>query len=177
MKIPSFCRYAIVLLAGLIVSGCSRESKLRRSMERADTYFRAANYEAARIEYQNVLQLDPKHTVALQQLGRIWLDRGAPLRALHFVQQLRAQNPDDRDAQLKSVQIALAKGKLEDVRRGAGSLLANNPNHPEAIVMLTEFVRGEADMKFAEQALEKFSERERAAFHLATANLALHRGD
>ena len=184
VKFPRFARprtsvplgFALVCI-GALFCGCSRESKLDRLVHRADEFFRAGNFEAARIEYQNVLQVDSKHAGALRQLGGIWLERGAPFSAAAFIEPLRRQNPGDRDAQEKALRIAQAGGQLDVVWRIANGLLAQFPNHPEAIMALTEAARGKEELKAAQQALKKFTEQATGAFHRASANLALRDGN
>src|SRR5690606_9301451 len=56
-------------------------------------------------------------------------------------------------------------------------ILARSPEHAEGMVFLTETIRSKEDYKAAEQFLAKVSQKETAHFHLATANLAMLRGD
>jgi Tetratricopeptide repeat. len=55
------------------------------TLERADRYFKAGDYDKARTEYLNVLRLDRTNRTAIKQLGIIWLEEGAPIRALPFL--------------------------------------------------------------------------------------------
>lgn len=177
MRYSSFLPLAIVCVVGFLGASCSRQSKLERAAQRADEYFKAEKHEAAIIEYLNVLQIEPHNIVALEKMAEIWLKRGAPMRALPYVQQVRSRYPYDRDGRLRAMQIAFGVGKLDVVRDGAVELLAQSPNHPDAIVLLTEVVRGEAHLTGAEQALKNVTDRDSAAYHLAASNIASHRGD
>lgn len=168
---------AIVIGSLLAFSGCSREARRDRMLQSAAAHFEAGDYERARIEYQNVLQADPNNTAALKRLGLVWLERGAPMRALPYLLQVRTQDPNDRDVQLKTLQIALSSGKLDEARKGALALLARSAGNAEALLLLTETIRSADDREAARQALRSFPNRNVAAFHLASANLALHEGN
>ena len=66
---------AAVVLTSTV--GCSAESKRKNHLSRADDYFKAGEYEKAKIEYANVLQGDPQNGVAIRQMGLIWIEQGA----------------------------------------------------------------------------------------------------
>src|SRR5271156_1279578 len=66
------------VLFAAIVSGCSREGKISGLLERANNYFNAGQYDSARIEYLNILKLDPQNAIAFQRLGTIWFEEGTP---------------------------------------------------------------------------------------------------
>ncbi len=53
MQIPrsTFARVTIFLLIGTIISGCTAESKKARFSERAERFFKAGEYDKAKIEY------------------------------------------------------------------------------------------------------------------------------
>ncbi len=70
-----------LLVITTFVCGCSPSAKKARVLERADRYFKAGDYDKARIEYMNVLRLDHQNVTAFQQLGFIWSEEGVPLRA------------------------------------------------------------------------------------------------
>ena len=66
---------AISLVAATI-AGCHLPGKTSRVMERADRYFKAGEYDKARIEYLNVLKLDRTNRSAIRQLGVIYFEEG-----------------------------------------------------------------------------------------------------
>lgn len=56
----------------LIISGCSGgEERQAKYLERAESYFAQENYDKARIEVKNVLQINPKHAEARYLLGML----------------------------------------------------------------------------------------------------------
>lgn len=177
MRISTSLRFGVIVLGLPLLAGCSREAKQQRLLTRAHSYFAGGDYESARIEFQNVLQADPKNLAALEHLGRVWLERGAPMRALPYFLEVLALRPDDREIRLKTLQIALGSGKLDEARRGAFDLLARWSGNPDALLLLSETVRSPEDQNVLRLALREFPDRNVAAFHLATANLALNQGN
>jgi tetratricopeptide (TPR) repeat protein len=57
---------ACVLIALVAVGGCSgKEERIAKHLDRAQTYLIGSDYEKARVEFKNVLQMDPKNIDAL----------------------------------------------------------------------------------------------------------------
>src|SRR5436305_13631919 len=68
-------------LAIALMGGRTPAARRARTLERADRYFKAGDYDKARTEYVSVRRLDRTTRTAIRQLGTIWLEEGAPLRA------------------------------------------------------------------------------------------------
>src|SRR5438309_1747243 len=84
-----FPRVIGVLLLAMILCSCGAQARKARSSERGDRYFRASEYDKAKIEYLNLLRLDSQNAVAFQRLGTMWAEEGAPLRAGGFLIEAR----------------------------------------------------------------------------------------
>src|SRR5580704_18106873 len=95
-----FPRLPAAVLIAVWLGGCSSETNKSRVLERAQREFEMAQYDKARIEFLNVLQLDPHNATAIQQLGMIWFEEGAPLKALPFLLRVREITPDNLDARI-----------------------------------------------------------------------------
>src|SRR6266446_8810505 len=77
-----------VIIAALLtlgIGGCSKKARQAGLQARADGYFKAGEYDKARIEYMNLLRTDSQNAVAIQHLGFIWFEQGAPLQAFPFL--------------------------------------------------------------------------------------------
>jgi tetratricopeptide (TPR) repeat protein len=169
-------RFLAVSVLTISLVGCSAEAKKAKTLERANGFFKAGEYEKAEIEYLNILQRDGENLVAIEQLAEIWIERGAPVRALPFLQKIRAVTPTNRENLHRLLRITLALGKLDEARKDALALLARVPDDKEALMGLTRAARSAEDFQGLEEALKK-ANRGTAAFHLATAQLQLRRGD
>jgi len=170
-------RLALGLVVGALLVGCSAESRRARTLERAGEYFRSGDYEKARIEYQNVLHGDPENVSANEQMAIIWLDRGAPLRALSYLSKVKAISPGNLKLRLKLAELMLAMGHPNDAFKEARMILERSAGVEDALVVLTESVRSPEDFKTAEQIWQKFPDQRTASYQIATANLSVIRGD
>ncbi len=52
-------RIVTLILAATLITACSKETKKARFLAEADNYFKAGNYDKAKLSYLNVLRLDP----------------------------------------------------------------------------------------------------------------------
>lgn len=168
---------ALLVAVAALGPGCSREPKKEQARRRAAAAFKAGNLEAARLEFQNVLQIDPNDAGAMEQLGLVWLERGASMRALPLLFRATELDPTNRDARLKFLRLALDAGKLADVRRGALTVLEQHPRNDTALALLAEAIKGAADYEAALLAWREFPDKLAAGYHIAAGHLALYRGD
>jgi Tfp pilus assembly protein PilF len=157
---------AAILVAGFAI-GCSYEAKKSGSLKRADRYFASGDYDKAKIEYLNVLRADPQNATAIQRLGTIWYEQGAPLRAAPFLIKTREFVPDDVDSRSKLASVFMAAGQFEEARKEALAILKRSPNHEEAMLLLAEASRGQQELDDAEQRLRTLNASDKAGFHLA----------
>ena len=74
-----------LILAATLITACSKETKKARFLTEADNYFKAGDYDKAKLSYLNVLRLDPANALAFERIGAMWLEQGAPLRANAFL--------------------------------------------------------------------------------------------
>ena len=61
----------------LVTCSCTSEMKKSRYLARAERYFKAGEYDQAKIEYLKVLQIDSGNAVAYARCGAMWADEGA----------------------------------------------------------------------------------------------------
>src|SRR5436190_22151043 len=134
---------AAVVLAS--TAGCSAEAKRNRYLSRADNYFKAGEYEKAKIEYANVLQSDPQNAVAIRQMGLLWTEQGAPLRALPFLINTRQHDPANLEVRLKIAQALAELGSIPDARKEAMAILEKAPANQEAALLLMETPRNQEE--------------------------------
>ncbi len=146
-------------------------------LARAESYFEAGAYDKAKIEYLNLLKADSKNATAIERLGMIWFEQGAPLRALPFLQTARDLAPDNLKLRGKLAAAYGAVGHVAEARKEALTMLEQSPNHDEAILLLADTSVSAEDIEFAEQTLREAAQPDRASVHLATATLLLRKGE
>ncbi len=166
-----------LLVVTIFVCGCSPAAKKARVLERADRYFKAGDYDKAKIEYMNVLRLDHQNVTAFEQLGLIWSEEGVPLRAIPFLLKVRELAPQNNAARSKLALGFMVIGQSAEARKEAISILKQDPANTDAILVLADSSRGTEEIAGAEQELAKFPQKNTAAFHLAKASMAIKKND
>lgn len=177
-KIASLLLRSLLVAVALgAVAGCTKEAKKTRFLQRADTYFKTGEYEKAKIEYLNVLRLDRRNATAFEKIGFIWFEEGAPMRAAPFLFRAKELNPKNYDNRIKLARVLTGAGQFVDARKEAILLLEEAPGNPDVLVLLTETDRSAEDVTFTDEQARKFADHNSVAFHLAAANVALHKND
>src|SRR5882757_8270825 len=164
-------------LATTLIIGCSKEPKKTRFLADADTYFKAGDYDKAKVSYLNVVRLDPQNALAFERIGTMWLEDGAPLRAAAFLAKANELAPKNDQNRIRLARCYLAVGRFADASKQALKVLEQTPDNGDAIIALTEAARSKEDIQAAEQHLEKYPKKDDISFHLASANLLLNSGD
>jgi tetratricopeptide (TPR) repeat protein len=173
----AFLKTIAVLFAAVFLSGCFAGAKKSQILERADNYFKAGEYDKAKVEYLNLLRLDNQNVTAFQQLGFIWFEQGVPLRAVPFLLKVRELAPHNMAARTKLLLGFIGMGQLGEARKEAISILQQDPGNSDAMIALADTSQSKDDIAATEQQLQKFPQKNTAAFHLASASLAMHKGD
>ena len=167
---------AISLVAATI-GGCHLPGRNSRVMARADRYFKAGEYDKAKIEYLNLLRLDQQNVTAFQQLGLIWYEQGDPLRAIPFLLRARELAPKNVTSRAKLALSLMAIGQSTEARKEAVSILQQDAGNPDVIILLADSSLTKEEIAATDQQLQKFPQKDSAVFHLASASLALQSGD
>ncbi|MBV8274251.1 MAG: tetratricopeptide repeat protein [Verrucomicrobia bacterium] len=165
-----------ILIAGILTS-CSREGKISGLLQKADTDFKAGNYDTARIEYLNVLHLDAQNETAIQQLGTIWFEDGAPLRALPFLRKIKDLRPTNLDTRVKLANTLVSLGDAPNAKKEALAILNADPTNGEAIILLAETSRTPKELDETAQRLQRFDGIENPSKYIALAALSTRKGD
>ena len=161
----------------LVFAGCSAASRGARALERADRYFKAGEYDKAKIEYLNVLRLTRANRTAIKQLGIIWFEDGASLRAFPYLRAARDLDPNDLNIRMKFASTLLALGGADEARKQALAILQQFPSAGEPLLLLADSVRSKEEVEATEQQLRQMQLPESAALHLAFASLAMRKNE
>jgi tetratricopeptide (TPR) repeat protein len=168
--------FTLCLLA-IFLPSCSPEGKKGRHLKRADQYFGSGEYEKAKIEYFNLLRLDPTNRRAIQQLGLIWFEQGAPHRALPFLLKSKELSPDHTKTRTALALVLNSLGQHAQARSGAIAVLEHAPAEDEAIMLLADTSRTPEEIQQSIERLKRLPAQERASVHVAIATLALREGN
>src|SRR2546426_6692534 len=159
-----FPRVIGVLLFAMILCSCGAQARKVRCSERGDRYFRASEYDKAKIEYLNLLRLDSQNAVAFQRLGAMWAEEGAPLRAGGFLIEARKLAPSNIANRIKLAQVFMSIGQLADARKEVLAVLQVAPDNGEAIMILSGTCRTPEDIAATREHLQKFPQPANAYF-------------
>lgn len=127
-----------VLLSGAIlasVSGCggaaAREAK---HLERGRAYFAQENFDKARVEYQNALQIAPKDAEARFAMGTVDEKLANPREAAQFYQGTLDSNPDHVAARAALARLLVLMGAVD---RAQELLAIGIEKHPDDARLLS----------------------------------------
>jgi tetratricopeptide (TPR) repeat protein len=173
----SLFRIGTVIVAVTLITACSKETKKARLLGEANSYFKAGNYDKAKLAYINVLQLDPQNALAYEKIGAMWQDDNAPLQAGAFLAKASELDPKNAQNRVRLARCYLAIGQFAAAKKEALKILEQAPDNSDAISALAEAARSNEDIEGAWEQLQKFPKKNDVSFHLALANLSLHKGD
>lgn len=134
---------AFLGFAAVLVTGCSQENKIARHTTRADAFFAEGDYDKARIEYLNIVQLDPRNAHAIAQLGNIFFENGVVLQAGAALEQARNLGATDPRISARLGVLLAASRRLDAARDSALKALEADPKLEEAILLLADLANDE----------------------------------
>ena len=177
MQTKLLFRTVILALAVFLIAACSKEAKKTRLLAEADNYFKAGNYDKAKVTYLNVIRLDPQNALAFERIGAIWQEDSAPLRAAAFLAKATELDPKNIENRVRLARCYVTTGRLDQAQKEALKVLEQVPDNGEALVTLTEAAKSKEEIEVAEQELQKFPNKNDVSFHLASANLFFNSGN
>ena len=170
-------RIVTLILAAILITSCSKEAKKTRFLAEADNYFKAGDYDKAKVTYLKVVQIDPQNALAFERIGAMWQDDAAFPRAAAFLAKASELDPKNTQNRIRLTRCYLAAGQFAKAKAEALKLLEQVPDSGDAIVALAEAARNKEDIQTAGEQLERYTKKDDVSFHLASANLLLNSGD
>ena len=182
MKIVGRHRALLVALSLVAFAslGCSKEpSPKEQILSRAHDALAAGQLAQAESDYREALRHDPNNTVALRQLGAIFLEQGQLIQAYPLLKQAANQQPDDPELQLKLGQAALALRQLTEARDLAQQALGKRPGDETALFLLVNTAAAPDEIKETQTLVERLREKDqdRASYRVALGLLELRQNN
>ncbi len=144
----------------VIVQGCGKtEDKVKNYMESGKSLYQKGDFDKAKIEFKNVIQLDAKHAEAYYHLALI--DEKAQNWQGMFgnLTQTTKLDPKNNEAHLKLGRLTLLSQHPDEALSQAEAVLKNNPDNPDALALKGAIFikKGNVDgaMGLAEQVLKQ----------------------
>jgi len=129
-------RVVVALVAVLLAAGCqSREERQAAHAERALEFFEAEQWSEAKIEYLNLLRLDPEDADASYHLAEAQFKLGEFGDALWRYREAVRIKPGDSEWQTKLAAMLLLAGRADEARTHIEAVLALQPDHAQAVFL------------------------------------------
>ena len=129
-------RLALIGLTVLLVACGGAEDRKTAYMNKGQALFDEGNFEKARLEFKNVLQIDPKDLdgryALAQTLEKLENWRGAAGHYLAII----SEQADHRDALMRMGRLYLLSNNDEKARENADKVLQAAPDDVEALTLL-----------------------------------------
>jgi tetratricopeptide (TPR) repeat protein len=138
MQYSKFRLPLVLALAGLAVaiSGCSgAEARHTRHMERGREYFAAENYEKARVEFGNALQIAPNDADAKFMTGRVAEKLGNIRDAAAAYQSVIEMKPEHVEARANLGRLYVFSGVPDKAMEMVEPALATQPDNAELLTV------------------------------------------
>ncbi|MEM7540198.1 MAG: tetratricopeptide repeat protein [Pseudomonadota bacterium] len=130
-------RYLVIsLFASLLIACGGAEDRKSAYLEKGRALVAEENYEKARLEFQNVLQIDPKDIEARFELAKTLEKLQNWQGSAGHYQAVLNEIPDHEGALLRLGELYLVARNHPKALEHAEALLAKNPDHLEALVLM-----------------------------------------
>jgi tetratricopeptide (TPR) repeat protein len=140
-----------LLAVTLLVAGCGGvESRKAKHLEKGQTFLAAGNFEKARVEFRNALQIAPTDSEARYEVGLVDEKLGNIREAAQFYQGAVDTNSDNVRARAGLGKIYLLSGAPE---LALTTVKPGFDKHPDDVGLLTVRAAGRIQMKDASGAL------------------------
>ena len=145
-----------VLVALGLLAGCSgKQERISKHMERAHEYFIASDLEKARVEFKNVLQMDPKNIEALYGQAQVHEKLEKWRIAVGLYQRVLELDGTQLNAKGRLARIMFMGGALEQAAKLADEILAVKANDVTALTVKGGVLAQKGDVDAAAVLVDK----------------------
>jgi tetratricopeptide (TPR) repeat protein len=135
-----------LILTFLVWTGCGDpQARKERHLERGKEYLEAAKLKEAVIEFKNVLQIAPRDVQGHYHLALAYLRQGGTVNFQAGLKELRLAveaDPSFLDARIRMAGLYNLAREYDKARTEAEAVLAGQPDHFEALILLSESLDG-----------------------------------
>ena len=126
--------FLVVALVALAACG-GAEGRKSAYLKKGQEFFEAGSYEKARVEFKNVLQIDPKDIQGRFMLAQTLEKLGDIRGAAGFYLAVIEADPSHRESLSRMAQLYLMGRNKEEAGKMADKLLALNAKDPDGLVV------------------------------------------
>jgi tetratricopeptide (TPR) repeat protein len=125
-----------VAVIAALVAGCGgAEQRKARYVEKGENYLAERNYEKARVEFRNALQIEPNDVNARYQLGRIAEKLNNPREAVGHYQAAIDLDPNHMDSRAALGRLFLLGGVADRAMELIAPGLTQNPQNAQLLTV------------------------------------------
>jgi tetratricopeptide (TPR) repeat protein len=153
MPVPAASRLLlpVVLLAAAVLTGCGgAEARKIRHLEKGEAFLAQKNYDKARVEFRNALQIAPNDSKARYENGVADEKLGNPREAAQFYQGAIDTDPDNVRARAALGRLYLFGGAPD---RALATIKPSLDKHPDDASLLTVRAAARVQLKDLDGAL------------------------
>ncbi len=140
----------MIIVLSILTAGCGgAESRKAKYLESGNNNYSQDDCKKAKLDYRNVLQIDPKHVGAMVGLAKCHIDEKEWRKAYQL---LLAGNETDNssiDAKIELTKLYLLTGDNEKVYQLIEEILVLDPDNPSAIALRGFFHLGNSSVAAA----------------------------
>src|SRR5215510_12595482 len=125
----------VAVLVVLLTACGSAADRKARYLEKGEQYFAELNYEKARVEFRNALQIDPNDPEARYQLGRVSEKLNNPREAVGNYQAAIDTDPKHMTARAALGRLYLLGGLADKAMQLAETGLAVEPKNAQLLTV------------------------------------------
>ncbi len=146
----------LTLLLAVILAGCGKgEDRQAKYLDRAEKYFAEENYDKARIDASNVLQINPKNVAARQILGEVSFQKGDIRKAYgHFLSVIETE-PENIAANISLAKIFVSVKDFDKALIHSNTVLSLDPDNAQVMGYKAYGLRGQGMVEEAEMLAEQ----------------------
>ncbi|MFO7911314.1 MAG: tetratricopeptide repeat protein, partial [Desulfotignum sp.] len=175
----AFCVFLIVMAP--MVSGCSSDEKKAQALyEDGLAYFENQEYEKAKIQLQNAVQLAPDDLEARDLLSRIHMNLGDAQAAFKQFSRLEQLDPENMEYKLQTASFYLLSQQREKAKRRVETVLEKAPENIQALYLHAGILGSEArDLDAVEAVYHKILEidKNQTKAHMVLAKIHMAEND
>jgi tetratricopeptide (TPR) repeat protein len=146
----------VMLLSVVFISGCGGgEDRQEKYIERAQEYFDAENYDKAKIEVKNALQINPKSADGRYLLGKLAeVDQNWPSAYSNFKAAIE-EDPNHILANTRAAALLMGAQEYDNSQKHIDTILAIEPDNIEALVINANLMAARGDVDQATELSQK----------------------